>query len=372
MMRQTLALPLILCGFIVTPDAHQVAAGAEPAGTISTVAGNGRAGYDGDNGPARQATLNNPFDVAFDRHKNMFFSDALNHCIRKVDAVTETITTVAGTGKKGFSGDDSSAVTAQMDEPYGIALDAAGNLYFADRLNRRVRKVDVKTALISTLAGDGSKGFSGDGGPGAKASLVEPNSVALDSSGKLLYIADVADHRIRVVDLSTGIIRTFAGNGLGRHAGDGGPASSASIAGARGVKVGPDGTVYVIERQGNTLRAIDPRSGTISTVAGTGVKGNSGDGGPALKATFNGPKELAVDPSGNLFIVDTENHSIRRIDAKSGIISTIAGNGERGASGDGGPATSAQLGRPHGVVVGPDGLVYIGDTENNRIRRVSP
>lgn len=371
MMRQTLALWLVSGGFLVSPDARPAAA-AEPAGSISSVAGNGHVGYAGDNGPARQATLNNPFDIAFDRQGNMFFSDALNHCIRKVDATTGTIATVAGIGKKGFSGDDGPADRAQMDEPYGIALDAAGNLYFADRLNRRVRKVDAKSGVISTLAGVGSKGFSGDDGPGAKAGLVEPNSVALDLSGKRLYIADVADHRVRVVDLSTGIIRTFAGNGRGRHDGDGGPATSASIAGARGVKVGPDGIVYVIERQGNTLRAIDPRSGMISTVAGTGAKGNSGDGGPALKATFNGPKELAVDRSGNIFIVDTENQLIRRIDAKSGVISTIAGNGERGPGGDGGPATSAQLARPHGVVVGPDGSVYIGDTENNRIRKVSP
>ncbi len=349
--------------------------GAEP-GTISSPVGTGQPGYSGDGGPASEAKLNNPFDVAFDSAGNLYLSDTLNQRIRRVDAKTGVISTIVGNGEKGFEGDGGPATEAKLNEPYGLAIDREGNLYFADRLNRRVRKVDGKTGVITTVAGEGSKSYSGDGGPGEKAGLVEPNSVALDGKGKL-YIADVAGHRIRVLDLKTGRIDTFAGTGKPRHGGDGGPAREASIHGARAVEVGPDGTVYILEREGNTLRLVDA-TGTIRTLAGTGKKGYSGDGdAAAAAATFNGPKELAIDPEdGSILVVDTENHAIRRINlpSRSGVptIRTEAGDGKRGGSGDGGSATSARLNRPHGVAVAPDGSVLIGDTGNNRIRRVTP
>jgi DNA-binding beta-propeller fold protein YncE len=345
-------------------------AAAEPV--ITTAVGTGQPGYQGDGGPARQALLNMPFDVAFDRAGNLYLSDTFNHCVRKVDSRTGLITTVAGQGKAGFSGDGGPATQARLNEPYGLALDAAGNLYFADRLNRRVRRVDARSGLITTVAGDGSKIASGDGGAASAAGLVEPNGVALDPAGSRLFIADVADHRIRVVDLRDGRIATFAGTGQGRHSGDGGLASAASIHGARAVEVGPDGTVYILERQGNTLRSVDPATGIITTRAGTGKKGYSGDGGPATAATFDGPKELALDHKGNLLIVDTENHAIRRIDAKTGRVSTVAGSGHRGGEGDGHAASSAQLDRPHGVAADRNGALYIGDTGSHRIRKVGP
>jgi streptogramin lyase len=324
--------------------------------TLVDVAGTGQPGYSGDGGPAAQARLNSPFDVAFDARGNLYLSDTFNHCVRRVDAATGVIDTVAGNGTKGFSGDGGPATKAQLNEPYGLAIDGLGNLYLADRLNGRIRRVDARSGAITTAAGDGSQSYSGDGGPAAKAGLAEPNGVALDAKGHL-FIADVADHRVRIVDLATGQIGTFAGNGRKAHDGDGGPAAAAAIFGARAVEVGPDGTVFVLEREGNTLRAVDPKTGVINTRAGTGAKGFSGDGGSALAATFNGPKELAVDPAGNVFIVDTENNAIRRLDARSGQISTVAGNG--------------QLNRPHGVAVGRDGRVVIGDTGNHRVRKVS-
>lgn len=354
-------LVMTLAGFV---------AGAEPL--METAAGVGTKGNLGDGGPAVRASLNMPFDVALDRAGDVYFSDTFNHTVRRIDSKTGRISTVAGSGKAGFSGDGGPAISSRLNEPYGVVLDSRNNLYLVDRLNQRVRMVDGENGTIHTVAGNGSKTFSGDGGPAAEAGLVEPNGIALDPAEKRLYIADVAGHRIRAVDLSTGIISTFAGTGAARHDGDGGPAAKASVWGARAVDVAPDGTVYIIEREGNRLRGVDPETGIISTLAGTGKKGFTGDGGPSIACTLNGPKELAVDRAGNVWIVDTENHAIRVFDPKTGLIRTAAGTGRPGGSGDGGPATAAMLDRPHGVAVGPDGAFWIGDTHNNRVRRVRP
>ncbi len=225
-------------------------------------------------------------------------------------------------------------------------------MFFADRLNRRVRVIDA-AGIVSTLAGDGSGVYSGDGGPGARAGLVEPNGLALSPDQSQLFIADVAGHRVRVVDLAVGTIETFAGTGEARHHGDGGPAAEAAVFGARAVRVAPDGSLYVMERQGSCIRRV--QDGTITTVAGTGARGYSGDGDDARSAVFDAPKEMAVDHEGNIFVVDTENHAIRRIDARSWIITTIA----------------SELARPHGAVVAPDGSVLIGDSEHHQIRRLT-
>ena len=339
--------------------------------TITTVAGTGEKGFAGDGGPAIAARLNGPFDVAFDAAGNLYFSDTFNHRIRRIEARSGAIVTVAGNGEGGYGGDGGPATHAALNEAYGIVLDRAGNLYIADRLNRRVRRIAAATGIITTVAGTGEAVFSGDGGPAAAAGLAEPNGLALDPAETRLYVADVADHRVRVIDLASGRIATFAGTGKPEHSGDGGKAAAAGIFGARAVKVGPDGTVHILERQGSSLRAVDPKTGIIVTIAGTGARGFAGDGSPALAAVFDAPKEMALDLSGDILIVDTENNAIRRFDRRSGIVATIAG-GRQGGGGDGGPATQAGLDRPHGAVVGPDGAIYIGDTNNHRIRKLAP
>lgn len=336
---------------------------------ITTAVGTGEKGFAGDGGPAEKALLHGPFDVCFDRAGNLYFSDTFNNRIRRVDARSGVIATIAGNGDKGYSGDGGKATEAALDEPYGVVVDSAGNLYIADRLNRRVRRIDGASGIITTLAGTGEATYGGDGGPAAKAGLAEPNGLAFGSGETRLYITDVADNRVRVVDLASGTIATFAGTGAAEHSGDGGKASAAGTFGARAVKVGADGTVYILERQGSSLRAVDPTTGIISTIAGTTARGYSGDGGPALAAVFDAPKEMALDRDGSLLIVDTENHAIRCIDYRSGIVTNLAG-GRQGTGGDGGPAEAAGLDRPHGAVVGPDGAVYIGDTNNHRIRKV--
>lgn len=337
---------------------------------ITTAAGTGERGFAGDGGPAARALLNGPFDIGFDPAGNFYFADTFNHRIRRVDMRTGVIATIAGSGAAGYSGDGGPALAAAFNEPYGIAIDRAANIYVADRRNHCVRRIDGTSGIVTTFAGNGETGYSGDGGSAARAGLAEPNGLGLDPAQQRLFIADVADHRVRVVDLATGVIATFAGTGAAAHTGDGGLAAEAGVFGARAVEVAADGTVYILERQGSSLRAVDPRTGIISTFAGTGARGYSGDGGPARAAVFDAPKEFALDPAGDIVIVDTENHAIRRISAASGAVETIAG-GRKGAGGDGGPATAAGLGRPHGAVVGPDGAIYIGDTENHRIRKLT-
>jgi DNA-binding beta-propeller fold protein YncE len=337
---------------------------------IFTVVGTGDLSYTGDGGVARDAGLNQPFDVALDKQGNLYFSEADNHCVRRVEGHSGIITTVAGTGQAGYSGDGGPATQAQLNSPYGIALDAANNLYIVDRLNACIRMVEAATGVMCTIAGTGQAGYGGDGGPALQAQMQEPNDIVLDGKGHA-FIADVRDHRVRVVNLASGIITTFAGTGEGGSGGDGGPASHAALLGPRALALGPMGDLYICLRNDHKVRQVEMRTGIIRTVAGTGERGYTGDHGPALRATFNGPKEIAVDGQNNIMLVDTENHCIRRIESASGLVTTVVGTGQAGGSGDGGPATAATLRRPHGACLDEVGNIYIGDSENHRVRFMS-
>ena len=337
-------------------------------GVIETAIGTGEAGYAGDGGPASAALLREPFMCSLDSAGNLYLAEAKNHCVRRIDRDTGVITTIAGNGEAGYSGDGGPAVAAALNEPYSLTVHPqSGDIYIVDRLNAAVRKVDGTTGFITTVAGTGEPGYGGDGGPGNRAQLREPNDCFLDSREGLL-IADIQDQRVRRLDLSSAIISTFAGNGEKARQGDGLPASESSILGARAICQDRNGNTYIAEREGNGVRQVDTQ-GIMSTLAGTGERGYSGDGGPALLATWGAPKAIRCDWLGNIIVVDTENHAIRRIDAGSGIVTTIAG-GHQGGDGDGGEATQAGLDRPHGCEVDREGNIYIADSNNHRVRVV--
>ena len=336
-------------------------------GIITTVAGTGHKGYVGDGGPASAALLSEPFMCAFDSAGNLYIAEATNHCIRRVDLKSGIISTIAGTGEQGYSGDGGPATEATFNQPYSLQVDSNGEVYVVDRLNYVIRKVDVATGIVTTVAGTGETGYGGDGGPGPLAQFREPNDCFLDGNGGLL-IADIQDQRIRRLDLATGIISTFAGNGVKERAGDGLPATEASILGARAVCLDSAGNTYIAEREGNGIRMVDSE-GIMHTLAGTGEFGYSGDSGPAAEATWGGPKAIRCDHAGNLLVVDTENHAIRRIDAGTNIVNTIVG-GRRSGEGDGGLATLAGMDRPHGLDLDAAGNIYIADSNNHRVRVV--
>ena len=346
---------------------------APKAGVMTTLAGTGQRGHTGDGGPATKATLSEPFHCDVDNKSNLYIAESANHCIRKVDLKTGKIATVAGTGKKGYSGDGGKATDATFFEPYAVVVDKDDNLYIVDRLNAVVRKVDAKTGIVTTVAGNGKKDFSGDGGKATDASMREPNDCCLDGKGGLL-IADVGDWRIRRLDLATGIITTFAGTGRAKgkidrsKIGEGGPADKAITVGARAVCVDGMGNTYICEREGSSIRKVDA-NGIITTIGGTGGRGNSGDGGDAKLAVFDGPKGIRCDVLGNIYVVDCENHSIRKIGGNSNIVRTVAG-GKKGKGGDDGPATEAGMDRPHGCIIDAHGILYIADSNNHRIRMV--
>jgi uncharacterized protein (TIGR03437 family) len=331
--------------------------------TISTAAGNGIAGFAGDGGQATSANLNVPNGVAVDAAGNVYIADTNNNRIRRV-ALNGTITTVAGTGAAGFSGDTGPATSAMLNQPNRVSVDAAGNLYIADSSNNRIRKVTLD-GTIMTVAGDGLRGYSGDSGPATSAALDNPVDVKPDALGNL-FIDDDGNNVVRRVD-TRGIVTTVAGNGSSGFSGDGGPAINASLNNPVGVTVDAAGNLYISDQKNNRIRKVT--NGIIATVVGTGVGGYGGDGGAATAAELNAPATTALDASGNLYIPG--DNRIRMVLA-NGTIWTVAGTGIAGYSGDGGPAISATIHTPFGPAVAPSGAIYFADSSNERIRLLTP
>ena len=340
------------------------------AATIDTIAGTGKPEDNGAAGPAKKTNVGDPFGVEIGPDGALYITEVRNHRVRRLDLKSGELTTVAGNGKKGYSGDGGPATLAALNEPYEVRFDRAGNMLFVELQNHLMRRVDDKSGIISTVAGTGKAGFGGDGGPGREASFQNPHSIALDAQDNI-YVADIGNHRIRKVDAKTGLVTTIAGNGEKRLPAEGQTAAGHAMLGPRALFIdGP--TMWIALREGHSVWRLDMAGGTLSHVAGNGKKGFSGDGGPAKLATFDGPKGIAVGPDKCIYVADTENHAIRKIDLKSGTIATVAGTipKRKGSGGDGGPATEGQMDRPHGICVGPDGAIYIGDTLNHRVRVV--
>jgi streptogramin lyase len=340
------------------------------AANIDTVAGTGRPDNNASAGKATEVNVGQPFGVEVGLDGALYVTEVQNHRVLRVDLKSGELTTVAGCGRKGYSGDGGKATDAELNEPYEVRFDKQGNMFFVEMMNHIIRRVDANSGIISTIAGTGLAGYGGDGGSALKAQFNRPHSIALDHRGGL-YVADIGNHRIRRIDLETGLVESIAGDGGKQPPQHGQAAKGNSVVGPRALFIDGD-TMWVALREGHSVWKLSLASGNWSHISGTGKQGFSGDGGPAADATFNGPKGVAVGPDGNVYVVDTENQVIRMINTTTKNISTVAGMGpeQRGGAGDGGPATKAQMDRPHGICVGPDGTIYIGDTNNHRVRRV--
>lgn len=330
------------------------------AATVTTVIGNGEAGFS-------DTQVSNPYGVVIGPDGALYFCDLDNQRIRRLDLATGRTTTVAGSGERGYDGDGGPATNAALNMPHEIQFDADGHLYIVERDSHAVRRVDAGTGVISTVAGTGVAGFSGDGGPATAAQLRQPHSIAFDPQGRLL-ICDIGNHRVRRVDPDTGVIQTWAGTGEREPTPDGAPLAGTPLNGPRAMALDPDGNLYLALREGNAIYRIDLDDETLHHVAGTGEPGHTGDGGPAVEATLGGPKGLAYR-DGSLYVADTENHVIRLVDIVSGTISTVLGDGTRGDGPEPDPLR-CRLNRPHGVFVDAEGGVYVGDSEAHRIRRL--
>ncbi len=342
---------------------------------IVAFAGTGVQGSSGDNGPALSARFNRPRGLAFDAAENLYIADRSNHRIRKVNKVTGIVTKVAGTNQ-GFFGDGGLAVNARLDSPEGVAVNPAGNIYIADTTNCRARKVDAITSIITTYAGTGTCGYAlpvppSDGILATNARLNNPRDTVVDTVGNI-YIADTSNCRIRKVDAVTGLITTFAGTGNCNLSGDGGLAINARINSPRGLAFDTAGNLYIADRSNNRIRKVNMVTKIITTVAGTN-NGFAGDGGLATSARLNQPQGVAINQFGTIYIADTNNNRIRKVDPATGFISTYAGTGTAGNAGDGGVATGAQLNAPARVLAydDVDGHLFVSDTNNNRVREVT-
>lgn len=340
------------------------------AGDVSTVAGNGHDGYSGDKGRATSASVSQPFGIAVGPDDCLFVCEVGSHVIRRIDPASGMITTVVGTGEKGYSGNDGSPLAANLNEPYEVRFASNGDMFFVEMQNHIVRRVDGKTGVLSLVAGCGQQGFAGDGGPATQAQLSRPHSIALDNDGHL-YICDIGNHRIRMVDLHSGVISTFGGTGARQRTPDGAAIAGTALNGPRALDFDGDHSLVLALREGNAIYRMDLQANTLHHLAGTGRKGYSGDGGPAKLASLSGPKGVSLAANGDIYFADTESHTIRVIRVDSGVIETVIGNGTKGDGPDGDPKT-CKMDRPHGVFVDKVGRVYVGDSNNHCVRMLSP
>lgn len=362
---------IVSCGLAISLSQPALLAQEE----ISTIAGNGTQGYSGDGGPAIKAQLNQTFGVIVGPDGDIYFCDTGNHAVRKVSRKSGKITTIAGTGKQGYSGDGGPATEAQLFEPYELRFHPSGDLYWVEMKNNLIRRLDGRRNTIHTVAGTGEKGFGGDGGPATKANFSSPHSIQFDRDGKNLFVCDIGNHRIRRIDLVSGQISTWCGNGKKETTPDGAKISpNTPLNGPRALDIDPQGNLWLALREGNRVYKLDMESQTLHHMAGTGKNGFSGNGGPALEATLSGPKGVAVSPDGNrIYLADTESHSVRAINLANSppTLELIAGDGKKGDGPDTGNPKACQMDRPHGVGVDPlNGDLYIGDTNTHKIRVV--
>jgi len=330
---------------------------------VRTIAGTGTAGYDPNVADAQRTPITNPYGTIIGPDGALYFCEFDTGYVRRLDLQTSRLTTIAGNGQKGYAGDGGPATAAALTAPHEIRFDAARNLFVVERDTHVVRRIDAATGMVSTLAGTGVAGFSGDGGPAGKAQFRMPHSIAFDAAGNLL-VCDIGNSRVRSIDMKTGIISTFAGTGDRRVAPDEGPLDGAPLNGPRSMDTDAAGNIYLVLREGNAVFRIDSRR-RLQRIAGTGETGYAGDGGPALQAKFSGPKGIAFGDN-SLYIADTENHVIRRVDLRTNTIETVLGIGERGDGPDGDPL-KCRMARPHGVFL-QRGTLYVSDSENHRIR----
>ena len=346
---------------------HRIRKIEKTTGIITTIVGTGVSGFSGDGGLATSAQLSYPTDVAIDSDGNLLITDRDNHRIRKVNLTTNVISTVAGIGTSGFSGENGLATSAQLNLPLKLVVDPDGNVYFSDTNNERIRKIDHQTGIITTVAGNGIRGFSGDTGLATSAQLASPQGLGIDSNGNI-FIAEYLNRRIRKVTAG-GTISTVGGNG--GFGGDGGLAIEATLNNPRGAAFDSNGNLFLVDKQNNRIRKIDHLTGIITTIAGAGDQGFSGDNGQAINAKLYWPRFLVLDANDNIYFTDGQNFRVRRIDSSSGIITTVAGNGNFGFNGDGILAINASLSQPDGIAIDENGDVYFSDTFNNRIRKIS-
>lgn len=337
-------------------------------GHVVTLAGNGKDIPSSLDGLAIKTPSSQPFGISLGPDGALYVCEVGSHRVRRIDLASGQATTVAGTGQKGYSGDGGPATKAQLNEPYEVRFDRAGNILFVEMQNHLVRKVDRATGIISTIAGMGAAGFSGDNGPATKAQLNQPHSITLDHDDRL-YICDIKNHRIRIVDPATGLISTFAGTGGTSKTADGSSFDGTPLNGPRALDFDGKNSLFLALREGNAIYRMDLKTRTYHHLAGTGKSGYSGDGGPGKNAQLAGPKGVSLSAAGDLYFADTESHTIRVLRAATGIVETVMGDGIEGDGPDGDPL-HCRLNRPHGVFVSDDGWLYVGDSSNHRVRRM--